>query len=138
MYIRLSASQIVDADDCRRLYWFKHIAKVKVVGLAANLAFGRCIDVSVREYLGALTLGTSLPDPVDRFLKLWNTARHESQLVYAATQSPADFEQMGRELMTQWPLAWEHTGFQVVTDRVDGARNYFDKVTGSILGSSSL
>ncbi len=117
MRIRLSASQIVDADDCRRLYWFKHIAKVKVVGLVANLAFGRCIDVSVREYLRALTLGTALPDPVDRFLELWNTARRESELVYAATQSPADFEHMGQELMTQWPLAWEQTGFQVVTDQ---------------------
>ncbi len=79
---------------------------MKVIGQAANLAFGRCIDVSVREYLRALTLGTALPDPVDRFLELWNTARRESELVYAATQSPADFEHMGQELMTQWPSAW--------------------------------
>ncbi len=116
MKIRLSASQVASADDCRRLHWYKSVAKVRLSCEAANLAFGKCIDLSVREYLENLALGCSLPDPVARFTELWADIRARKELYYAATQTPRQFENMGKDLMSQFPNAWESTGFQVARD----------------------
>jgi len=113
---RLSASQITNADNCRRLHWYRSILKVTTTTTAANLEFGKAIDVSVRDYLMALSLGKSLPDPVDSFEKLWKKARDENELSYSSTQTPAIFTKMGKDLMSQFPGAWEKTGYQVVID----------------------
>lgn len=116
MKIRLSASQVAAADDCRRLHWYRSIAKVRAEARAANLAFGKCVDVAVREFLDALTRGTALPDPVARFVKLWDEQCNDNELSYASTQTPEDFTEMGKGLMDAFPSAWERTGFTVVTD----------------------
>lgn len=119
MQIRLSASQIAAADDCRRKHWYQSIAKVRTAGYPANLAFGHCVDVSVREYLLALTKGAELPDPVERFREAWALRCDEDELVYAATQTPEQFERMGQDLMQQFPDAWDKTGFEVALDHRD-------------------
>jgi hypothetical protein len=116
MKIRLSASQVAAADDCRRLHWYRSIAKVRVEVQAANLAFGKCIDVAVREYLDQLTRGNALPDPVARFTELWAEQRTQYELSFASTQTPEDFLKMGVGLMEVFPSAWEKTGYTVVTD----------------------
>jgi PD-(D/E)XK nuclease superfamily len=114
--IRLSASQVATADNCRRQLWYRNIRKVRVLALPANLAFGKCIDMAAREYVQALTLDRVTPDPVTRFLELWSRSREHSVLSYASTQCPEDFEAMGVSLMRQWPDDWEGSGFQVALD----------------------
>jgi PD-(D/E)XK nuclease superfamily protein len=116
MKIRLSASQVAAADDCRRLHWYRSIAKVQVEALAANLAFGKSVDSVIREYLDALTRGTPAPDTQRRFRELWAEQRDEHELSYASTQTPEDFTAIGEKAMEEFPAAWEQTGFTVVTD----------------------
>lgn len=114
--IWLSPSQVMTADRCRRMHWYRSIAKVRAEGLPANLAFGRCIDLAVRDYLSALTLGGPLPDPVARFLELWRGQTRGSELVFAATKAPEDFERSGCDLMKVFPEVWTSTGLTVATD----------------------
>lgn len=116
MRIYLSPSQVTAHDDCPRQHWYQSIRKVKVIAPAANLAFGTCIDVSVREYLHAIAMGLRAPDPVARFSELWGQARSESPLTYASTQTPLNFEAMGVDLMKSFPGAWEQTGYHIVQD----------------------
>ena len=116
MNIRLSASQVAAADDCRRLHWYRSIAKVKVDALAANLAFGKSVDLVIREYLDALTRGKPPPDTRGRFRELWAEQCDEHELSYASTQTPDDFLRIGERAMDEFPTAWEQTGYTVVTD----------------------
>lgn len=113
MRIRLSPSQIASADNCRRLHWYQSIRKVRPVALAANLAFGHCIDQITREYLRAITLGTALLDPVSEFQRLWQEQTRTQILSYSATQSPETFERMGLDLLRALATSWDETGFEV-------------------------
>lgn len=112
-----SASQVTSADNCRRLHWYQSVAKVKVLSTAANLAFGKCIDESTRNYLRALALDRPLPDPVADFERLWQEARNRQPLKYAATHTPEMLQQSGIDLMKALPTAWDRTGFQVAIDK---------------------
>lgn len=114
--IYLSASQIINADDCRRKHWYASIARFKPAVSAANLAFGKCIDLATREYLFALTLNQPLPNTVKRFEELWLTSTKSEELTYAATHTPEQFLSMGMELMRQFPGIWEDSGYQVALD----------------------
>lgn len=111
--IRLSASQIASADNCRRLHWYQSVRKARVAALAANLAFGHCVDAVTREYLRALTLGLALPDPVIDFRRRWSEKTSTEVLVFSATQSPETFERMGIDLLRALPESWDATGFEV-------------------------
>ena len=113
--IRLRSSAIAAADNCRRLLQYQYLLKVEPVAVAANLAFGRCIDISLREYLRALTLGQSLPDPVARFQALWGEQQTQP-LVYSKTQSHPTFARMGVSLMRAFPACWEASGFVVAVN----------------------
>ncbi len=116
MRIRLSASQVAAADNCRRLHWYQSIAKVQARAVPANLAFGQCIDEATREYLRALATDSPLPDPVAAFQALWRKKRDSAPLTYASTQTPEIIEQIGLDLMRSLPSAWDRTGFQVALD----------------------
>lgn len=116
MAIRLSASAIACADDCRRMYWYRYIAKVRTVMQSANLSFGKAIDKAVESYLLALTLGQRVPDPVAVFKTEWDKQRNEQSLSYAATQTPEQFERMGLDLMKTFPDVWEKSGMQIALD----------------------
>jgi hypothetical protein len=113
--IRLRSSAIAAADNCRRLLQYQYVLNVEPTAVAANLAFGRCIDRCIREYLQALTTGQPHPDPVARFQALWNEQKIQS-LVYSKTQSHATFARMGVDLMRAFPAYWASTGFVVALD----------------------
>ena len=113
MRIRLSATQIATADDCRRRHWYQSIAKVRPTVLSANLAFGRSLDECMRLYLVALAGGGRLPDPAIEFLQRWRYETEHSTLSYSSTQRPEDLERTGMDLMRALPGAWEATGFQI-------------------------
>jgi hypothetical protein len=115
--VYISSTQIAMADDCRFQHWLRFIRKVQVSAEPANLVFGRCIDASVREYLTALATNEPPPDPVTRFRVLWQGARANSPMTYAATHLPEEFEAVGLALMRALPGAWEETGFQVAQDQ---------------------
>jgi len=111
-----SATQLITADDCAYQHYLRDIVKVRVKAQAANLIFGSCIDTSIREYLTALALGNSPPDPKARFLESWRAAQSQEAVRYASTQDPESFERMGCDLMQELPTAWHRTGFQVALD----------------------
>lgn len=113
MQIRLRSSAIATADNCRRMLLYQYLLKVESVAVSANLAFGRCIDTAVREYLRALTLGQPLPAPVTRFRELWHRARVEHTLVFSKTQNHGTFERTGITLMQAFPESWDATGLEV-------------------------
>lgn len=116
MQIRLRSSAIATADNCRRMLWYQYIKRVQCTAVSANLAFGRCVDESAREYLRALTLGLPLTDPVADFRARWDGQLATNEVGFAATQSPQTFERMGVDLMRALPEAWDSTGFEVATD----------------------
>lgn len=113
MQVRLRSSSIATADNCRRMLQYQYILKVESSTVAANLVFGRCIDVAIREYLRALTLGEPLIAPVTQFQELWHQARAENVLVFSKTQNHATFERIGIALMRVFPEFWDAVGFQV-------------------------
>ena len=50
MKVKLSATQVIAADDCRRLYWYRYIERVETSATPANLVFGSAIDEAVRVF----------------------------------------------------------------------------------------
>jgi hypothetical protein len=115
--IVLSPSQIATAEDCRFQHWLRSILKVKPAASAANLAFGTCLDIATREYVRAVTLGSTPENPVAHFRRLWQEKRSELMLTYASTQSPESLEKMGVALMELWPSDWAQSGFEVALDQ---------------------
>lgn len=116
MQIRLRSSLIAAWDDCRHRVQYEYILKVQSLAIAANLAFGQCVDIATREYLRSLTLGTALPDPVKTFRSLWAEQTSQSILVFTATQSPEIFERMGIDLLSDLAESWDATGYEVALD----------------------
>jgi hypothetical protein len=94
------------------LLQYQYVLNVEPIAVAANLAFGRCIDISIREYLLALTLAQPTIDPEARFHALWEEQRTQS-LTYSKTQSHATFARMGQALMRVFPAYWDATGYVV-------------------------
>jgi RecB family exonuclease len=113
MEIRLRSSSIATADNCRRMLQYQYILNVETTRLSANLAFGRCVDVAVREYLLARTLDQPLPDLAARFQALWREEQAAHELVYNQAQSAARLERTGIVLVRAFPAYWQATGFEV-------------------------
>lgn len=114
--IRLRSSLIAMADNCRHMLLYEYILNVQALATAANLAFGRCVDIATREYIRSRTLGTPLPDPVSTFRALWAQEMSENILVFTATQGPDVFERMGVDLLRELPESWDATGYEVALD----------------------
>ena len=120
MKVKLSATQVIAADDCRRMHWYRYVEGLKTVATPANLVFGSAIDEAVRNYLNSLAAGTTPPVPEQDFLDLWDKARRTEQIQYPATKSPQSFRQMGGAMMKALAEGWSRTGWTVATD-ADGA-----------------
>ncbi len=118
--LKLSASRVIAADDCRRMYRYRYIDGVKREATAANLIFGSAIDEAVREYLNSLAAGTDPAAPDRRFLELWDRARENERIEYPATRGPDHFRTIGERMMQRLETGWKKTGFTVATDN-DGA-----------------
>lgn len=133
MLVKLSASQVISADDCRRLHWYRNIARVKTEATPANLVFGSAIDEAVRNFLNSLAAGTTPADPDQEFLALWDEARAKEQIQYPATKTPASYREMGAAMMTALEKGWRETGWTVATDK-DG-KPLTDKFLNADLGA---
>ena len=118
--LKLSATQVIAADDCPRKYRYRYIDGLQPITTPANLAFGTAIDEAIREYLNSLAAGTEPTSPEQRFLELWSRAREKAQIEYPATKSPEDFRAMGAAMMRALDAGWRETGWTVATDK-DGA-----------------
>lgn len=114
--IVLSASQIHAHDDCRRLHWYRSVARVRTVFKAAALSFGTCVDTTLRDYLMAVSQNAVPPDPVDAFTRRWKHACESAPMTFSATQSPEALEQMGRLMMEAFPDRWDETRWTVAKD----------------------
>ena len=120
MKVKLSATQVIAADDCRRLHWYRYIERVETTATPANLVFGSAIDEAVRNFLNSLAGGTTPAAPDQEFAALWDTARGKEQIQYPATKSPQHFREMGVAMMKTLAEGWNNTGWTVATD-TDGA-----------------
>ena len=120
MLVKLSATQVVAADDCRRLHQLRYVEGVKTVMTSANLVFGSAVDESIRNFLNSLAAGVTPAPPDQKFEELWDKAREEKQIQYPATKTPEDFRAMGVSMMKALPEGWDKTGWIVATDK-DGA-----------------
>ena len=117
MIVKLSASKVISADDCRRAYWYKYIRRVSTEATSANLVFGTAVDVASRNFFDALASGTAPSAPEQDFLDLWDTARGEMQIQYPATKTPAQYREIGKAMMRALPDAWAKTRWTVATDK---------------------
>lgn len=120
MKVKLSATQLILADDCRRQHAYRYIDGVKTATTPANLVFGSAIDAAMRSFLNALATGVAPEPPEKEFMELWDKARETEQIQFPATKTPQSFRDMGVAMMTALPEGWANTGWTVATD-ADGA-----------------
>ena len=135
MKVKLSATQVIAADDCARLYRYRYVDGVKTIARPANLVFGSAIDEAIRHFLNALAAGKKPSPPEQDFEALWDKARSQQQIAYPATKSPKDFREMGTAMMKSLPAAWLKTGWTVATDK-DG-KPLTDRFLKADLGMSN-
>lgn len=120
MKVNLSATQVIAADDCRRLHKYRYVDRVKTVATPANLVFGSAIDEAVRHFLNSLAEGAKPAPPEQQFTALWDKAREKEPIQYPATKSPQQFRDTGVAMMKALEGGWNKTGWTVATDK-DGA-----------------
>ena len=120
MKLKLSATQIIAADDCARLYRYRYIDGVRTISTPANLVFGSAIDEAMRHFFNAMAAGNKPAPPEQEFETLWDKARTSQEIAYPATKSAKAYREMGTAMMKALPAAWAQTGWTVAADK-DGA-----------------
>ncbi len=110
----ISPSQVQKGQTCMKQVFLHYKLGIRPKITSANLAFGKAVDSTVMDYLGAISTGTALPAMEDVFMRHWkqNTS---IALEYSTTQSREKMEAMGTKLAVAFPGAWEESGLMVFT-----------------------
>ena len=134
--MKLSPSRVQKGQTCMKQVYFHYVLGIRPQITSANLAFGKAVDQTVMDYLKSVTLGTSLPSIEDVFLGHWEKESSIS-LEYSSTQSPEKMMEIGREMVTKFPAAWEESGLMVFI-MPDGSPALQVKLKVRITGQDTL
>jgi hypothetical protein len=92
------------------MFYLKHIAKVVTDVLSANLAFGRCVHLGIKQFL------LNKENPAEVFEDNWYSETGKKQFRYSSDWTDKDMAETGIALLNQFVNYWESSGNEVVVD----------------------